>query len=245
MIGASGGRRSVPVVKCSHCQTAFNLENADSSGVRLGQDAEFFWLLSWVQCPTCERFVIILISEPPKDEGSSTQDDGIAPEPDYERSRTLMVHPLGATRPLSRDVPAAYADRFQRAVRVLPLAADASAALSRRLLQDLIRDKAGITKRTLNDEIEALLESNVLRSELADDVDVIRQVGNFAAHPIKSQSTGEVVDVEPGEADWLLDVLEELLDFYFVRPAASQRRREKLNEKLKDTGKPELKAVQS
>jgi len=201
--------------------------------------------LSWVQCPTCERFVIILISEPPKDEGSSTQDDGIAPEPDYERSRTLMVHPLGATRPLSRDVPAAYADRFQRAVRVLPLAADASAALSRRLLQDLIRDKAGITKRTLNDEIEALLESNVLRSELADDVDVIRQVGNFAAHPIKSQSTGEVVDVEPGEADWLLDVLEELLDFYFVRPAASQRRREKLNEKLKDTGKPELKAVQS
>jgi len=232
-------------VKCSHCQTAFNLENADSSGVRLGQDAEFFWLLSWVQCPTCERFVIILISEPPKDEGSSTQDDGIAPEPDYERSRTLMVHPLGATRPLSRDVPAAYADRFQRAVRVLPLAADASAALSRRLLQDLIRDKAGITKRTLNDEIEALLESNVLRSELADDVDVIRQVGNFAAHPIKSQSTGEVVDVEPGEADWLLDVLEELLDFYFVRPAASQRRREKLNEKLKDTGKPELKAVQS
>ena len=232
-------------MKCSHCQTAFNLENADSSGVRLGQDAEFFWLLSWVQCPTCERFVIILISEPPKDEGSSTQDDGIAPEPDYERSRTLMVHPLGATRPLSRDVPAAYADRFQRAVRVLPLAADASAALSRRLLQDLIRDKAGITKRTLNDEIEALLESNVLRSELADDVDVIRQVGNFAAHPIKSQSTGEVVDVEPGEADWLLDVLEELLDFYFVRPAASQRRREKLNEKLKDTGKPELKAVQS
>jgi hypothetical protein len=53
------------------------------------------------------------------------------------------------------------------------------------------------------------------------------------------------VDVEAGEADWLLDVLEELLDFYFVRPAASRRRREKLNEKLKDTGKLELKTVQS
>jgi len=230
-------------VKCSHCQTAFNLENADSSGVRLGQDAEFFWLLSWVQCPTCERFVIILISEPPKDEGSSTQDDGIAPEPDYERSRTLMVHPLGATRPLSRDVPAAYADRFQRAVRVLPMAAEASAAISRRLLQDLLRGEAGITRRDLSSEIQELLDSNVLPSGLANEVDVIRTVGNFAAHPIKSQSTGEVMEVEPGEAESLLDVLEELFDFYFVRPAASRRRREKLNEKLKDAGKPELRAV--
>ncbi len=40
-------------------------------------------------------------------------------------------------------------------------------------------------------------------------------------------------------------VLEELFDFYFVRPAASRRRREKLNEKLKDAGKPELRAAQS
>jgi hypothetical protein len=130
-------------------------------------------------------------------------------------------------------------------VRILPLAADASAALSRRLLQDLIRETAGITKRTLNEEIEALLESNMLPSDLANDVDAIRQVGNFAAHPIKSQSTGEVVDVELGEADWLVEVLEELFDFYFVRPKVRARRREKLNEKLTDAGKPDLKAVES
>jgi hypothetical protein len=127
---------------------------------------------------------------------------------------------------------------------VVPLAAEASAALSRRLLQDLIREEAGIKHHNLSDEIEELLSSNALPSDLANDVDAIRTLGNFAAHPIKSESTGEVVEVEPGEADWLIEVLEELFDFYFVRPKARQRRRDKLNKKLTDAGKQELKAVQ-
>jgi hypothetical protein len=42
---------------------------------------------------------------------------------------------------------------------------------------------------------------------------MIRTVGNFAAHRIKSTNTGEVVDVEPGEAEHLLNALEELLDY--------------------------------
>ena len=76
---------------------------------------------------------------------------------------------------------------------------------------------------------------------LANAVDAIRQIGLFAVHPIKSKSTGEVVDVEEGEAEWLLDVIEELFDFYFVRPAELERKRSALNEKLRKAGKPELK----
>lgn len=66
-------------------------------------------------------------------------------------------------------------------------------------------------------------------------------VGNFAAHPIKSTDTGQVVEVEPGEAGWLLDVLERAFDFYFVQPDKARRQREALNEKLTEAGKPELK----
>jgi len=69
----------------------------------------------------------------------------------------------------------------------------------------------------------------------------VRQIGNFAAHPIKSTSSGEIVDVEPGEAEWNLDVLEGLFDFYFVGPAESKKKREALDKKLKDAGKPSLK----
>ena len=50
-------------------------------------------------------------------------------------------------------------------------------------------------------------------------IDGVRVIGNFAAHPIKSQHTGEVIEVEPGEAEWLLETLEGFFDFYFVQPA--------------------------
>ncbi len=231
-------------MKCSHCLTAFDYDNAPSDERPLGRDGEYFWVVLWVKCPACERFNIDLYSAPPREEGASTQPDAPAWGGDPSRGTRLQVHPLGKVRPLSPDVPAAYGERFQKAVRVVPLAAEASAALSRRLLQDLIREEAGIKHHNLSDEIEELLSSNALPSDLANDVDAIRTLGNFAAHPIKSESTGEVVEVEPGEADWLIEVLEELFDFYFVRPKARQRRRDKLNKKLTDAGKQELKAVQ-
>lgn len=227
-------------MKCPHCRTAFNLDNARPDEVALGEDKDFIWRAGSVKCPDCERLIIHLFYGPPQTVQSG---GGYSRRIDPDRLELRQVQPLGVVRPLSPDVPSTYADPFQRAVRVMSLAHDASAALSRRLLQDLIRQEAGITKRNLNDEIEALLESNVLPSDLAGDVDAVRTVGNFAAHPIKSQSTGQVVDVEPGEAEWLIEVLEELFDFYFVRPKERQRRRDKLNVKLTDAGTPELKGV--
>jgi hypothetical protein len=47
--------------------------------------------------------------------------------------------------------------------------------------------------------------------------------------------------VELGEAEWNLDVLESLFDFYFVQPARAKAKRDALNKKLADAGKPPLK----
>ena len=79
-----------------------------------------------------------------------------------------------------------------------------------------------------------------LPSYIAEDLHAVRTIGNFAAHPIKSTSTGEIVDVEPGEAEWNIEVLESLFDFYFVQPALSTMRKAGLNQKLKEAGKPLL-----
>ena len=65
----------------------------------------------------------------------------------------------------------------------------------------------------------------------------------FAAHPIKSAHTGEVIEVEPGEAEWLLETLEGFFDFYFVQPAKLEKKRDALNKKLEEAGKPQLKAA--
>ena len=58
----------------------------------------------------------------------------------------------------------------------------------------------------------------------------------------KSQpARAEVVEVEPGEAEWNLDVLEGLFDFCFVQPTLMKKKREALNNKLAKAGKPPMK----
>jgi hypothetical protein len=68
-------------------------------------------------------------------------------------------------------------------------------------------------------------------------VDAIRNIGNFAAHPMKSKTSGEVLPVEPGEAEWNLDALDALFDFFFVQPETIRKKREALNQKLDQAGK--------
>lgn len=145
-------------------------------------------------------------------------------------------------RPLPpKDVPEDFAADYREAAAVLTESPKASAALSRRCLQHLIREQAGIKKPDLAKEIDELLSSKVLPSHLAEAIDAIRNIGNFAAHPIKTTATGEVVPVEPGEAEWTLDVLDGLFDFYFVQPALLKAKRDALNAKLASANKPPIK----
>jgi hypothetical protein len=180
-------------------------------------------------CPECRRITIEL------GRGRHNADTQWA-------DTVRIVRPVGLMRePLSHDVPGEFTADYLEAVAVFNDSPKASAALSRRALQHLIREKAGIKKKTLEQEIQELIDSKTLPSQLNDAIDGVRNIGNFAAHPIKSQSSGEIVDVEPGEAEWNLDTLEGLFDFYFVEPARLQRKKDALNKKLADAGKPPMK----
>lgn len=138
-------------------------------------------------------------------------------------------------------MPAEFTADYKEACLVLADSPKASAALSRRCLQHLLREKAKVKPSDLANEIQEVLDSHVLPSDVANDLDAVRNIGNFSAHPIKSTHTGEIVNVAPGEAEWTLNVLEELFDFYFVRPARSAAKRAALNTKLADAGKPPMK----
>jgi hypothetical protein len=139
------------------------------------------------------------------------------------------------------EVPDKYAADFNEGHAVLGLSPKASAALSRRALQHLLRDEAKTTKKDLADQIEEVLGNKFFPSHLAEGLDAVRNIGNFAAHPLKSKATGEIVDVEPGEAEWTLEVLSGIFDFLFVEPAKTKARKEALSKKLVEAGKPALK----
>lgn len=158
----------------------------------------------------------------------------------------LTVWPKGISRaPVPKEVPPEIVEDYKEACLVLSDSPKASAALSRRCLQNLLRTAAGVKHGDLNSEIQQVLDAGKLPAQIAENIDAVRHIGNFASHPNKSNSTGEVVPVEPHEAEWNLDVLESLFDFYFVQPARAKARRDALNKKLADAGKPALKDTRS
>lgn len=210
-------------MKCPHCRTEFH---DNISYFQLGKDQDGFWSIEKQTCPACNRFICMLVAN-----GAGG----------FEASRYL-VRPKTHARPaLTNTIPEEFASDYREAALVLADSPKASAALSRRCLQHLIREKAGIKKPDLAKEIDELISSKSLPSHLAEAVDAIRNIGNFAAHPIKTTATGEVLPVEPGEAEWTLDVLDGLFDFYFIQPALLKAKRDALNAKLASANKPPVK----
>ena len=211
-------------MKCPHCLIAIHYEPIRNP---VCSEERGRWLISNQACPACKKQIIYLelVFEDPVGSKNVLIDAFLAYPRDVAREA------------LSPEVPEEFAGDYREACAIPSGSPKASAALSRRCLQHLIREKAGITRKNLFNEIQDLINSSQLPGYLADGIDAVRQIGNFAAHPMKSTNTGEILDVEAGEAEWLLEILEGLFDFYFVQPAELKRRKDALNKKLTEAGK--------
>ena len=60
---------------------------------------------------------------------------------------------------------------------------------------------------------------------------VFRKVANFGAHPKKSTNSKEIIDIEKGEADVMLELIEELFDYVFIKPKRQEEILKKISEK--------------
>lgn len=219
-------------MKCPHCLENFH-DKWHSNAITT--DIDGYWGYTVTTCPACKRLVIYVGR-------FGLVDDRTGIPSHASLVREIMVRPKTPSRaPLPPEVPEKFAGDYREACQVFTDSTKASAALSRRGLQNLLRDHVGVKHSNLDGEIQQVIDSGKLPSHLAKAIDAVRVSGNFAAHPIKSTNTGEIIEVEPGEAEWLLDTLEGLFDFYFVQPATLERKRDALNAKLKDAGKPPLK----
>ena len=217
--------------KCPHCQTVVMFIKPDSGPSTVYAYAKKQKIeTTSAQCPNCRRIVVTI--------GELRDTEG----PVSMAVSEMLVWPLTGGRPAALlDVPVQIAQDFNEACIVLPLSHKASAALSRRCLQSVLSDAGKTAARDLSKQIEEVLPR--LPTYVGENLDAVRNIGNFAAHQIKSTSTGTIVEVEPGEAEWNLDVLEALFDFYYVRPSIEKKKREELDKKLTDAGKPPMKKV--
>jgi hypothetical protein len=122
--------------------------------------------------------------------------------------------PPSSARTFPDYIPKPILDDYKEACLVRDLSPKASATLSRRCLQGMIRDFWGIKGDRLIDEINALKEK--VDPVTWDAIDATRKIGNIGAHMEKDIST--IVEVDPDEAKQLIGLIESLIsDWYVLR----------------------------
>jgi Domain of unknown function (DUF4145) len=231
---------------CPHCSIAAHIRWSTATSFptvveKPGFRDEFDYEgteIAYAHCPECAGLLVVLrYGQYFGDDYGEPPDSGPGRESLRSVEREERIYPLGNVRPLALEVPETYRVEFLEACRVEGVSPKASAALSRRLLQQLLRDELNLNSTNLAVQVQEFLSLPGIPSYLSEAVDAIRNVGNFAAHPLKETNTGAIVDVEPGEASWLLDVLEAFFDFVFVQPKRLESKKKDLNEKLRSLGK--------
>lgn len=219
-------------MKCPYCLENF-VENPKTE--ILGDDGDGGWAIITSTCSGCKKIIVKLVK------GVIIHNLRTSNSFNPTEEARLIKPKVPNRAPLPPQVPMDFAEDYQEACLVLADSPKASAALSRRCLQNIIREKLRIKKRNLADEIQEVLDNKIFPSYISEPLDAVRHNGNFGAHTIKSTSTGEICPVEPGEAEWNLDVIESLFDFLFVQPDIIQKKKEALNKKLIDAGKLPMK----
>ena len=221
---------------CPHCSTAAYIKWYETEVITIDSTGEGVFI-TYGTCPECKE-VIIFLSKGPVDYNS----DGDSYIKFYNNNESIvnsskLLYPQKERLNNSEYIPKEFFDDYIEAYKVISISPKASAAINRRLLQKILHEKYNIRKKNLSDEIKEFIGIEGIPSHIIDAIDAIRQIGNFASHPMKNSKTGEIIDVEPGEAEWLLEVIEELFDFSFIQPKKLEIRRQELTKKLDSIGR--------
>ena len=187
-------------------------------------DGEFRLIHRFIVCPSpdCKKVSLELMLH------ERTQDPlGNAKTGDLLKHWQLI--PSSNAKAFPDYIPAPILDDYNEACLIIDLSPKASATLSRRCLQGILRDFWGVTPKRLVDEIESIKDK--IDPLTWDAIDSVRKIGNIGAHMEKDINV--IVDVEPEEAELLLSLIEMLLkDWYILR----EERKNRLH-KIVQTGK--------
>lgn len=190
---------------CPYCDKTMSLHREtyaeqncsfhSATGVYGGKYEESTVRVIFMKCPSCKGYTIATI--------------GIG-EDVKEHSSRLM--PASLARQFPDYIPDCIRTDYKEAYAISDLSPKASATLSRRCLQGMIRDFWGISKSRLIDEIDALHDK--IPAAQWKVIDGVRRIGNIGAHMEKDINS--IIDIEPDEAQKLLKLIEHLLEQWYI-----------------------------
>jgi hypothetical protein len=218
---------------CPHCDYPQVRTNANthSVGVRkrvgnseFGGDGDFGYITRAIACQNPECTKVSLELKLGKLDSS---------HPNEVRISTVIADwrllPESSAKPQPDYIPEQLRNDYVEACRIRDLSPKASATLARRCLQGMIRDFCGISKGRLIDEIRELRKfvnggtaPSGVTPESVDAIDNVRSIGNIGAHMEKD--IGLIVDIDPDEAQLLIELIETLFaDWYVERQKRAER----------------------
>lgn len=147
--------------------------------------------------------------------------------------RNWRLLPESSAKPQPDYIPLVLRNDYSEACRIRDLSPKASATLSRRVLQGMIRDFCNIDEKTLFLQIgkleELVAEDKAPKGVSGDSIDAIhsvRKIGNIGAH--MERDIDLIVDIDPGEAQVLIDLIESLFEEWYVARYDREQRFKKI-----------------
>lgn len=151
--------------------------------------------LSFYKCPNCNRYTVFA-----KGVGPSVKDIN------------TILKPQSLAKQFPDYIPKAIRQDYEEACAIVNLSPKASATLSRRCLQGIIRDFWGIKETNLSKAIGEL-EDKIPATQWRV-IDGVRRIGNIGAHMEKDINL--IVDIDPDEAQKLIKLIEHLLEQWYI-----------------------------
>ena len=169
---------------------------------------------SFINCPNeeCKKYTLIVSIR-----------DKIGRPGDWsfgKIKKTWSLIPDSKAKTFPSYIPNPIINDYNEACLIVDLSPKASATLSRRCIQGIIRDFWKVTPGRLVEEIEQIKDK--IDSTTWDAIEAVRGVGNIGAHMEKNINL--IIDVEPEEAELLIGLIEILLkDWYITREEKEAR----------------------
>lgn len=166
--------------------------------------------IEFYHCPECGEYTILANGY-----GSAVKDVHVT------------IYPSSLAKKFPDYVPKNIRQDYEEACAIVDLSPKASATLSRRCLQAMIRDFWNIKgKKRLVDEIDALKDE--IQADQWEILNCIRRLGNIGAHPEADVSL--IIDINPEDAQKLISVIELLIKQWYI----DRHEKEQLYEEIRE-----------
>lgn len=204
---------------CPHCQRHVTITNTISGNditlYNENADGRHTLQIRFIVCPNpeCKKFTLNAYLH------KSVHRSGIG-EKLLGLVKEWQLAPPSNAKSFPEYIPPALIADYTEACQIKEASPKAAATLARRCLQGIIRDFWEVKPGRLVDEIEAIKDKTDHLTWEA--IDAVRKIGNIGAHMEKDINL--IVDVEPNEAELLINLIETLFQDWYINREERKKR---------------------